>query len=164
MGRALTKELIENIAPKIHRHLVKMGANPEDAKDIVQDALYKAWLYIDSINPSQLPAWLFKVSINHYYDLCRKRNRYVTISIDAMVLGDNETPEITLINEEDKSRIAQALDGLSPIQKHLLVLKYEQDLSYEEISNLLGVPVSTVSTYLYRARQKFVQAYEEVTE
>lgn len=162
MGNAFTDDLIESIAPKIYRHLMKIGANPEDAKDIVQDALYKAVLYIDSIDPNRVSAWLFKVAVNGYYDLCRKHNRRVEVSIDDIVLRDEETPETVLVNSATKFEITEILDGLGTIQKHLLILKYEQNLSYQEISTLLGVPVQTIATYLHRARQKFKQAFMEV--
>ncbi len=161
MDRALTDELINAVAPMIYGHLVKIGAEREDAKDIVQDALYKGVLYADSIDPDRVPAWLFKVAIHRYYDLCRKRKRHVEISIDTIVLQDEGTPEKALLDGLSRSHIKQVLDGLSATQKHLLVLKYDQGLSYEEISTLLGLPVATVSSYLHRARQKFRLAYKE---
>lgn len=163
MTNALTDELIKSVTPTIYKHLIKIGANSEDAKDIVQDTLYKAVLYIDSIDPNRVPAWLFKVAINRYYDLCRKHNRRVEMSIaETVVLRDEETPETVFLNKTRKHGITQILEGLSVTQKHLLVLRYEQDLSYKEISNLLGVPVAKVATNLHRAKQKFKQAYLEV--
>lgn len=163
MDKTLTTELIESISPKIYRHLIKIGANREDARDIVQDALYKAVLYIDSIGSNQISAWLFKVAINGYYDLCRRQNRRIEIPVDPTALvSDDDGPETRLMKEEVHGDIFRALDQLSTTQKHLLLLKYEQNLSYDEISELLGIPVSTVATYLYRARQKFMQVYKGV--
>lgn len=50
-----------------------MGAYPEDAEDITQDTVIKFWENIDRIEPRKVKAWLFKVAINNYYTLCRKR-------------------------------------------------------------------------------------------
>lgn|GEM_PF-6810312 len=57
----------------------------------MQDALYKGVLYADSSDPVRVPAWLFKVAIHHYYDLCRKRKRkrHVEIPIDTKCARSN---------------------------------------------------------------------------
>ena len=59
----------------IFKYLIKNGANPRDAEDIIQEALYKFILYIDSVDPNKAYSWLFRVAINQYYDLCRKRKK-----------------------------------------------------------------------------------------
>ncbi len=60
-------------------------------------------------------------------------NSFTGPKSDDILLKDEKTPETVLMNTEIKFKISQILDGLSAIQKHLLILKYEQDLSYKEV-------------------------------
>ncbi|ETT80746.1 sigma factor [Viridibacillus sp. FSL R5-0477] len=73
----------------IFKYLIKNGANPRDAEDIIQESIYKFILNIDSVDPNKAYSWLFRVAINHYYDLCRKQKREVNISFDHFELVDD---------------------------------------------------------------------------
>lgn len=156
-----TEEALRRLSQLLFRHLIKIGANLEDARDIVQEAMYKWLLYADSVEPERVPAWLFRVTMNLYYDLCRKRNRDLIIQLDENALVEENTPEAIALRKDDRRRILRTLNTLPEIQQHLLVLKYEEHLTYEEISMLLGLSASTISTYLQRARNKFKQLYKE---
>ncbi|WP_082198103.1 sigma factor [Bacillus sp. FJAT-26390] len=59
----------------LQRYLIRMGASQADAEDIVQDTVYKALLYLDSIVPDKFPAWLYRVALNRYCDMSRKHKR-----------------------------------------------------------------------------------------
>jgi RNA polymerase sigma factor (sigma-70 family) len=61
----------------IYKYLVKIGADSSDAEDIVQETVYKFFLNIESIDPKKASSWLFRVAVNQYYDICRRRKRQV---------------------------------------------------------------------------------------
>lgn len=69
------ENLLINEIKIVFKYLLKIGANKEDAEDIVQDIICKAIINIDSINEEKINSWLFKVSINSYYNLYNKRKR-----------------------------------------------------------------------------------------
>lgn len=162
MTDKLLQEWLKEKMKMIIKYLIKIGANPTDAEDIVQETVYKFMLYMDSIDPDKASSWLFKVAINHYYDFCRKKKRNIHVEIEKYALQDNGVlPEDAVQREEVKKEIHEVLSELQPIYKHLLVLKYDLDLTYDEISEMLDIKRGTVKTYLFRAREKFKEIYKE---
>ncbi|HEU4964622.1 MAG TPA: RNA polymerase sigma factor [Bacilli bacterium] len=156
------QRLLREKMKQIHRYLLRLGANPADAEDIVQDAMYKGFLYIDSIAPDKFSAWLFRVAVNGYYDHCRKRKRRVEISLDDLELPqetETDAPDERVLQRERREEIDQALEDLKPLFKQLLVMKYKMELTYQEIGSLLDLKESAVKTYLHRARKQFEKVY-----
>lgn len=144
----------------IFKYLIKLGANPRDAEDIVQEALYKFILYIDSVDPNKSFSWLFRVAINQYYDLCRKQQKHILVSFENFeIVDDTLLPEEYIHQSEMKKEIRVILDQLTPLHKQLILLKYELDLSYEEIAEILDLNLGTLKTYLFRARKNFREIY-----
>ncbi|WP_019636557.1 RNA polymerase sigma factor [Paenibacillus fonticola] len=156
-----TRQLYELLQPKlneIRKYLIRLGASSSDAEDIVQEAVYKAFLYIDSIENGKFSAWLYKVAINRYYDLCR-RNKVIAAKIDIMEIPDYELPEDALLQQERKEEVEAILSQLAPLHKQLLIMKYEMELPYKEIGKLLGMRMEHVKAALYQARQQFKKRY-----
>ena len=149
----------------IFKYLLKMGASVRDAEDIVQEALYKFMLYIDSVDPTKAYSWLFRVSINQYYDLCRKQKKEMHASFDNLEFVDETfLPEDFIQQNEMKKEIQVVLDQLPTLQKQLLLLKYEMELSYAEMAELLDLNTGTIKTYLFRARKTFKELYRKEQE
>ncbi len=152
---------IRDVSRILLRHLVKIGANRDDAQEIVQEAFYKWLLHVEALDRDHATAWLFRVTLNLYYDLCRKHKRLAYVTFDENLLVDEQTPEAAVLSQEERGRIRRALASLSVTQQHLLILKYGEGLSAATIGALMGYPPATVSTYLYRARAKYRIVYEE---
>lgn len=155
--------LYELLQPKLHEirnYLIRLGASPLDAEDIVQESVYRAFLYVDSIENGKFSAWLYKVAINRYYDLCR-RNKWITVPIETMDIPDSvsELPEDALLLREKKEEVEAVLNQLIPLHKQLLIMKYEMELPYKEIAKLLGMRMEHVKAALYQARQQFKKKY-----
>ncbi|MDS0524687.1 RNA polymerase sigma factor [Clostridium sp. SHJSY1] len=165
MSNELIIEMFKEKMYLIHKYLIKLGCSEENAEDIVQDTFYKALKYIDGIQEDKLSSWLFKVAINKYYDLCRKNNRHAHISLDEEIfkerLKENKLVEDFILDIEKKEEILKILNSISDINKNLLFFKYEMDLSYKEIAELLEISENTVKTYLFRAREQFKKLWRE---
>lgn len=159
MESELINELFQQKMNLIYKYLVKLGCSKDNAEDIVQDTFYKALKYIDGIQYDKISAWLFKVAINKYYDLCRKNNRHIHLNIDEDIfkesLADSNLVEDFILDLEKKEEILQILNSISNINKNLLFFKYDAGLSYKEIAELLDINEKTVKTYLFRAREQF---------
>jgi RNA polymerase sigma factor (sigma-70 family) len=151
-------QLLQPKLTEIRKYLVRLGANPADAEDIVQDTVYKAFLYIESIDANKFSAWLYKVAINRYYDLCR-RNKWIQVPIDSVEIPDMDLPEDKLLQKEKRAEVESVLSELLPHHKQLLLMKYELELSYKEISDMLGAKIPNVKSALYQARQQFQKRY-----
>ncbi|KQY90198.1 hypothetical protein ASD24_25190 [Paenibacillus sp. Root52] len=154
-------EMNEQLQPKlqeIRNYLIRLGASPSDAEDILQETVYKAFLYIDSIENGKFSAWLYRVAINRYYDLCR-RKKWTMVPIDTMDIPDDNLPEDALLQQEKKEEVEAVLRQLAPLHKQLLIMKYEMELPYQEIARLLGIRMEQVKASLYQARQQFKKKY-----
>ena len=150
-----SNEEITRLSNEIYHNLCSMGANPEDAKEIVQESLYRGFLNIDGINSQSFRSWLYRVSINQYYDLCRKKKRRSIIEFeDDLVIDEENNVENTVINQELKDEYEQVLHRLKPLERELIKMKYEDEYSYKEISEHLNLKENNVKTYLYRTRKK----------
>jgi RNA polymerase sigma factor (sigma-70 family) len=155
-----SKEEITKLTNNIYQKICSMGANPEDAKDIVQESLYRGFLNIDGINAKAFRSWLYKVSINQYYDLCRKNNKRPIIEFEDVLLELEENHvEATVIKQEEKEEYEHVLQQLKPLERQLIKMKYEDEYSYREISEKLNLKESNVKTYLYRARKKLTSLF-----
>lgn len=141
----------------IYKYLLKIGCSKEDAKDIVQDTFSKAIENLIYLNEKNISAWLFKVSLNKYYDLCRNEKRHPVMVIDENLIINlvEEDSETFLTQKENKQEVEALLEELSPIHKNLIVMKYDLGLSYFQIASMLDMKEETVKTYLYRARNDF---------
>jgi RNA polymerase sigma-70 factor (ECF subfamily) len=107
--------MLEEKTEIIFKYLIKIGASPLEAEDIIQDACYKLLLYMDSIDPNKAYSWLFRVAINQYYDYCRKGKRQIYVALEQIeFVDDSPLPEDLVENEELKHEIQLVLNQLSP--------------------------------------------------
>lgn len=155
------RELYETKAEWMQMYLIKRGASKEDAEEIVHNTFVKAIEYeVHLLEHGS--AWLFKVAINQFYDLCRKQLRHPTVRIDEEILYTELRAagvEEIVLKKEIGLELKEELAQLSETYQNLLLLKYEMGLSYEEIGKLLGMKAETVKTYLYRARGSFKEKW-----
>ena len=79
MNDSMMGEKLNEILKIVYSYLIKMGASKEDAEDIIQDTAYKFLQYIDSIQFNNTKAWLFRVAVNQYYDMSRKKSRRIAV-------------------------------------------------------------------------------------
>ncbi|WP_246943499.1 RNA polymerase sigma factor [Bacillus pinisoli] len=155
-----SNEEIKRLSNEIYHKLCSMGANPEDAKDIVQESLYRGFLNMDGINAKAFKSWLYKVAINQYYDLYRKNTSRTMIEYEETLLEvEGNHVEDTVMKQEAKEEFDQVLHHLKPLERQLIKMKYEDEYSYREISEQLQLKESNVKTYLYRARKKLTTIF-----
>jgi RNA polymerase sigma factor (sigma-70 family) len=156
MGKKLNEKL-----KVVYGYLLKMGATKEDAEDIIQDTAYKFLQYIDSIKIMNIQSWLFKVAVNQYYDLTRKKNRRqdIMLRFNIQELFDEATPEKVLLQHELGREINELLKSLKPKHRQFLLLKYSTGLKNNEIARLYSMKEGSVKTILHRARKEFIELY-----
>lgn len=149
----------------IYSYLLKRGCSKQDAEDIVQESFTKLVEHMDGLDKSQLSSWLFRVAINDYKNRCKKQSYERQGLIDAQhfkqIIAVEDGMDELLIIEEKGVAIRRCLDELNEMVQELLILKYDIELSYKEISLLLGIKEEQVKTYLYRARQAFKKKWRE---
>lgn len=145
----------------VYSYLLKMGATKEDAEDVIQETAYKFLLYIDSIKIENVDGWLFRVAVNQYYDLTRKKTKQnnILLAFNYRELLEEATPETIFIKKESSGEIEEILLKMKPKFRELLLLKYSTGLSLKEIAEVFNMTEGSVKTVLSRARAQFVKEY-----
>jgi RNA polymerase sigma-70 factor (ECF subfamily) len=156
-------ELVRSYEKFIFNVACRMFSNAEDASDIAQEALIKAYKNINKFDfNSSFSTWLYRITVNVCIDEMRRRKGKETYSIDAedeenglfMQLEDtSEGAEEGVIRKETVSEVRRAIDKLSEEHKMVIILRDLQDLSYEEVAETLGINVGTVKSRLARGRK-----------
>lgn len=132
-------------------YLIKTGANEQDAQDVAQETIVKI-LEIDIVlPPEKIRPWIFRVGINLYINLYNRQKRYQEI------LTIHFNPKLEQMAEVDYSQLYNGLSKLDLKSVNLLLMKYDQEMSLEEMAFILDRPKESLKTELYRARQKLKQ-------
>jgi RNA polymerase sigma-70 factor (ECF subfamily) len=162
-------ELVNRYQTQIVNYVCRMLGNYEDAVDLSQDVFLKAYSALGSYRPQYpFPAWLFRIARNAAIDEIRKR-RLLTVSLDAPVEFDDGTagrevaspaldPQDSYLGDEFAGRVSAAIDELPEKYREPIVLRHSGGLSYEEIADALELPIGTVKTRIFRARDALRQS------
>ncbi|MDQ8739424.1 RNA polymerase sigma factor [Paenibacillus sp. LHD-38] len=162
MAKQTMNEFLQQVGTLLYRYLRKRGLSHEDAEDIVQDTCYKFLLHKDGIRSDIVMNWLFRVAANQFYDLKRKEKHRSTTDVeDIPLVSLTNLPEIQLLKKENAKSVRDTLESLSTMQQELLILKYELELSYKNISSLLNMNENTLKTHVGRAKEKFIKNFKE---
>lgn len=146
-------ELIEYILTnkeKYYRIAYCYVKNEEDALDVVQDAIVKAFKYQSSLRETAyINTWFCKIVINTAKSHLQKQNRY--INIDENQLESYEKPSYDHYKDFE---LEEALDHLSYMEKSIIMLRYFEEMDLKQVSTVMDQNLSTVKSTLYRALKK----------
>jgi RNA polymerase sigma factor (sigma-70 family) len=121
--------------------------NREEAEDVVQDSLIKAWKTRCRVrDPEKFPAWLCTIARHRAHDVFRKR-RAVPLSDQAIQATDHESPDATAIDQQ----LDSALADLPELHRAALTLRYFEEMDYRTIENTLGLTNGALRGILGRA-------------
>lgn len=142
-----------------------MAGNHDDAEDLIQESVLEALRYFHYFQPgTRFDRWFYRIMTNNFIDRSRKSSRYKTLSIDqpsdyqgeelpGMEIPDPRSdPEIEVVDEVMDDRIQAAINRLPKEFRSVVVLSDIEELSYEEISQILKCPIGTVRSRLHRGR------------
>lgn len=142
-------ELVERWTPRLRYYLRRMLDGP-DADDVLQDVWLDVHRGLGRLSEvGAFPAWLFRLARDRVYRLLRRRRRTEPL-LDLDPPATDDGPEFSA---EDATRIHAALAGLPPEQREVVVLRYVQGMSYDDIAAVVGVPVGTVRSRLHYAKR-----------
>lgn len=163
----------------LYRSALGMTRNPGDAEDLVQDTFLRAYQFFDQFQGgTNARAWLFKILTNLYINSYRKRTREPEkVSYDEMedfylynrlshaqATGRGGSPEDEVMRRVQAKAVEEAIGRLPDEYRETVVLADLNELSYQEISEILEIPIGTVRSRLSRGRrlvQKALWAYSE---
>jgi RNA polymerase sigma-70 factor, ECF subfamily len=150
--------LVRRYQDRLYTSLVHVSGSRDEAEDVVQDAFVQAFLKLRSFErQSTFYTWLYRIAFNTA--VSRRRKRRVEGSVEQVraSVGDEpadrcERPEEQVLRQERAELLARALEGLSDEHRAILILREMEGCDYEQISQILDLPVGTVRSRLHRAR------------
>jgi RNA polymerase sigma-70 factor (ECF subfamily) len=176
---AAYRELIRRYERPIFALLFRMVRDRELAEDLSQETFIKALNAIESYRPEfKFSSWIFKIANNAAIDHLRRRE-LDTLSLDgsphaetpeamqatALQIGARqESPLDTVEAKELGGAIELAIGRLRPEYRSCILLRHVEGRAYEEIAEMLDLPLGTVKTYIHRARNELRQALAHLKE
>ena len=161
--------IIKSTEALVAQIVTKMIPNAEDRKDIAQDVYLKAFRNLPGFRfQSKLSTWIAKIAYNDCLSWLAKKKLVFPGSLndeyetneDAMknishrsMPGSGPEPEMLLLRKERSVILQAEIDKLPPVYKTLLSLFHQEEMKYEEIVVITGLPEGTVKSYLFRARK-----------
>jgi RNA polymerase sigma-70 factor, ECF subfamily len=161
-------ELVERHMRRAYFAALSLVGRREDALDLSQEAFARAYRARRSIDPERpFYAWLYQILRRLCFNFVRdRRARTQTLDAAGSWLADEAAgraapdPAVAYEREEARRAVAAAIDALPAREREVLALKEFEGLSYKEIAELVAIPVGTVMSRLYSARQRLAQVLE----
>ncbi len=140
----------------VYNYCLRILKNSSNAKDVTQDTFIKIYNKCKLIDPEKnIKTWIFTIATNTAYDFLRSKKRKNEITLDE----NNETilslhsyypqEQEGLVSDIDK-----ALEQINPEYKKVLLLFYQQGFQYQEIAEILEIPINTIKTHISRGREQ----------
>ncbi len=161
------RELLDRYQRPVFSLVYRMVRDREQAEDLAQETFIKVFNHLESFNPKyKFSSWIFKIASNLAIDALRKKE-LDTVSLDGSrhastaeevdstritVRSRDENPEELLEAKELGDEIEGAIAGLRPEYRTAILLRHVEGRPYEEIAEIMDVPLGTVKTHIHRAR------------
>lgn len=157
-------EIVELYKDKVYQICYRMLGNQHEAEDIAQEAFIRAYVNIHSYDMKRkFSTWLFRIATNLSIDRIRKKkpDYYLDaevagtegLTMYSQIAADDPLPETEVETLELQDMIQQEILRLPEKYRAVIVLKYIEDLSLKEISDILDLPIGTVKTRIHRGRE-----------
>lgn len=151
------EELIQVYSPVLYRVVRRMSCDPQETESIVQEAFWRTWRSLGKYNnDAPFFPYLVTIALNLQRDLWRKEQGYSEIDVEVEFTQVKDTkpgPERLSEDKEVLEYLENAVNQLPLIYRTVIALRYQGEMSYDEIAKTLKLPVNTVRTYLFRAKQ-----------
>ncbi|AKG34630.1 RNA polymerase sigma factor [Paenibacillus durus] len=157
--------LVDKYKSGLYAFLLRMGASDQDAQDLAQDTFIMAYQKLHNLSSNcSFVAWLYAIAINRFRDL--KRRKRFSFGVNSLLLEKDQspTPEEQYMRKEEKLEIHKKLAKLPERYRIVLLLRYTNELTYEEISDITGMTMHQVKNRLFRARQKLKKQWPQAKE
>ncbi|MCX8080593.1 MAG: sigma-70 family RNA polymerase sigma factor [Bacteroidia bacterium] len=162
-------ELLNRYRESVYFMVYKMTGNKDDAEDLVMEAFTRAFSKLHQYEPKYaFSTWLFRIATNVTIDFLRKKKNENTISLsskqegtdlelEGTISSNSPTPDLESVRKQKIQIIKNVIDKLKPKYRELIILFYYEELSHEEISKKLNLPIGTIKAQLFRARELMMQ-------
>lgn len=148
-------ELLRTIENQVYRTAYYLLGNEQDALDASQEALIRIYTKIHTYEEkAQFRTWVQRIVTNICIDKFRRSRPSLSIDEHELVFHAGDNVEAEVMSAYASEEIREAIGKLPEHHRTVVVLRYLQDFSYNEIAESLNLPLNTVKSYLFRARQQ----------
>ncbi|MCS6952379.1 MAG: sigma-70 family RNA polymerase sigma factor [Bryobacterales bacterium] len=161
-GEEAYETLLARFQQPVYNLVARLLQDPGDAPDVVQDIFLKIFRKISGFRgQSSLKTWVYRIAVNEAHNHRRWHGRHRRREVGLEECGSlvdtsrdgARSPFETAVAQESRALLEQALAALSPVLREAVVLRDVEDLSYEEIAEILQVPLGTVKSRILRGRE-----------
>ncbi len=158
---------------RVYNLLVRMLRNPALAEELTQETFLKAFTHLRSFDPGyKFSNWILRIAHNAAIDAVRRRGpQEVSLDepdqreqgrLDTWLVDPKSGAAAETVERQDLGRLLRtAMDHLRPEYRRVVVLRYQEELSYEDIADITGLPVGTIKSHLHRARAEMAEFLRE---
>lgn len=156
-------EIVRQYSPQVYRLAYRLTGHAADAEDLTQEVFIRVFRSLDRYQPGTFSGWLHRITTNLFLDQVRRRQRQRTHALGEY---ESDAPRAAISDEPERGfewgnldvDIQRALADLTPEYRAAVVLRDIEDLSYEEIAEVLGVSLGTVRSRIHRGRARLREA------
>jgi len=162
-------ELVEKHQNRLYHSMLRLSGSPEEARDVVQDTFVRAFVKLNTFRgTSNFYTWLYRIAFNTAMTQHRRTRPTVSLEQVRACGGEpedrGEPPDQRLAKQDEAEQIQRALGALAEEHRTVLVLREIDDFSYENIAQILALPVGTVRSRLHRARMRMKEEIERIMQ
>lgn len=149
--------LIKRYEEKLTRYARRFLADAEDVKDVVQDIFIKTYVNMRAFDRDRrFSPWIYRIAHNELVNIYKKRKRerlsYVDLEVVFPFLRAKEKTDAEVRDAETKQLLEHGLENINPKYREAIVLFYFEELSYQDIADILKVPISTIGVWIKRGK------------
>jgi RNA polymerase sigma-70 factor (ECF subfamily) len=144
--------LVDRYEKRLYNLALRLLANVQDAEDVIQTVFLNAFMKLDTFDPRyRFFSWIYRMTVNESLNMLKRRKGTVALE-DVPDIAAPATRSSGV--SEARDRVGKALQRLKPDDRAVVVLKHLESFSYEEIADMLDIPVKTVKSRLFTARER----------
>lgn len=150
-------QLMKRYEEKLTRYARRFLADSEDVHDVVQDVFIKTYVNMRAFDKERrFSPWIYRIAHNELVNAYKKRKRerlsYVDLEVVFPFLRAKEKTDAGVQDAETKELLEHGLEKINPKYREAIVLFYFEELSYQDIADILKVPISTVGVWIKRGK------------
>lgn len=158
--------IIDRYEPALIRYASRLVRDHDAAEDVVQETFVKAYRDIQSFDTKRkFSSWLYRIAHNEAIDYIRKNRRLVGLDEASEVASDTDiysSAQSSLDQDKTKKRLGKAINAISLRYREPVILRFYEEKEYEEIAEIMRIPIGTVGTYISRAKKELKENLSDI--
>jgi len=151
-------ELFARYGPRLSYYLRKLLDDPSTCEDVLQDVWFDVFRGVPRLaDPKAFPAWLYRIARDRAWRTLRKRRPSERPLVEEDLIDDGDV----VFSPDDARRIHAALDTLAAEQREVLILRFLEEMTYQDIAGVVGCQLGTVRSRIHYAKRALCRALEK---